>query len=769
MTKKTKILCILDGFGLTETNPNNANALAGMTNFKKILNKYPWTVLNADGEFVGQEKGLVGNSEVGHMNIGGLKLVPQLSYQVTHSSLNSLAKNLNVAPDQLYSPRFFIESKIFLNMLDLSRIDDEVAKTIYHVYLSAIDIFSAGENLSTIPQNVTVESLFEFFVTWWTYSDLSLMTLKDIINDFDSKFREDSDRFANDQELNLSRKEVFENILKAYELSNSKDENDLINYLNNLDLKSKKSEVVHLIGLFSTGTIHSDMRHWVGAIEAAGIAGSSKIVMHLISDGRDSDRQSLVESWNFFVEEYRERLSPFSDRIFLGSVGGRFYAMDRDKNWDRVAKYLHTILDFKIIDEKDNGENKQLISYFKDKYQVDLEKINNDLKSKIEGGNILDGKDEYIPENDYYSDVVDVFFDSEDKRLRDEGKSCLEVDIPAALKVVTSQSYKRGNFDEHILPVSLYYFDSLKGKESDLKPPYTINKSDIIWFVNFRTDRMKQILEMICEINNEFKLDLNILGMNSYDIDKEVYDISSVENESGYYPVFRTNPVQNPLAEYISNQGKNQLHIAETEKYNHVTFFLNGGQNKKWPNEDWVVISSNKIANHADMPEMKAVEVADYILENGIGKYDYIIVNFANPDMVGHTGDIQAGINSMQVLDQQIGRLLEVCENGLAKMVITADHGNIEFVGEYEEDGKTLTDTEHNPNPVPCILVGNDIDTKDLVSKLSMDSGIDQYVLVDFGNEISKQKKVDGEWVLSDQVRPSLFPLWMLGWILLKM
>ena len=115
------------------------------------------------------------------------------------------------------------------------------------------------------------------------------------------------------------------------------------------------------------------------------------------------------------------------------------------------------------------------------------------------------------------------------------------------------------------------------------------------------------------------------------------------------------------LAQFISENSKTQLHIAETEKYNHVTYFMNGGQNKKWEGEDWQVVDSNKVASHAEMPEMKAREVTDYILENGLGKYDYIIVNYANPDMVGHTGDIKAATTTMEFLDMQLGRLIEAC------------------------------------------------------------------------------------------------------------
>lgn len=135
---------------------------------------------------------------------------------------------------------------------------------------------------------------------------------------------------------------------------------------------------------------------------------------------------------------------------------------------------------------------------------------------------------------------------------------------------------------------------------------------------------------------------------------------------------------------------------------------------KKWTGEDWVVIPSNKVQSHAEKPEMKAKEVTDYILEHGLGKYDYIIVNYANPDMVGHTGDIGAGVTSMEFLDTQLGRLLEVINGEEYSMILIADHGNMEMVGGYTKDSYELTDTEHNANPVPCIVIDSNYKTLNL-------------------------------------------------------
>ena len=222
----TKILAILDGFGLKPIDINNCNGRASMPNLRSLLARYPWITLETGGESVGQEAGLVGNSEVGHLNIGGLKCVPQISYQITQSSLKSFVLGgLDNQPDQVIDPSQFLTTS------------------------------------------------------------------------FQKKSEQESDK------------------------------------------------TVHFIGLFSTGTIHSDLRHWIGAIEAAGMSGASRIILHIISDGRDSDRGSLVKTWDDFVITYKERLAPYQHLIFLGWLGGRFWAMDRDNNWDRTALGLLPMLD----------------------------------------------------------------------------------------------------------------------------------------------------------------------------------------------------------------------------------------------------------------------------------------------------------------------------------------------------------------------------------------------------------------------------------------
>jgi bisphosphoglycerate-independent phosphoglycerate mutase (AlkP superfamily) len=683
----SKILCVLDGFGLTPKTPNNAAALAKMPNFKYLLKNYFWTTLNADGENVGQEAGLVGNSEVGHMNIGGLKLVPQLSYQITKSADKAFDLNKEIAPDQFFDPKKFLEKKFAQN----------------------------------------------------------------------------------------------------------------------------ESKTIHLSGLFSAGQIHSDLRHWAGAIEAAGKAGAEKIVLHLISDGRDSDRQSLVATWDYFVKEFEAKIKPFEDKIFLGSLGGRFYAMDRDNNWERVFQFfvaINTNLD-SIINQLENHDKNILL---KDVWQS-IE--DNRFKSIKEKFNISSFDDESFAlfmqeklanmksEKKYEELTVKEYVDilksnnlqnviSQISELFD---SPLEV-IGQTINVFTKGFYSKNIFDEHIPPFAFTH----------------LNKNDTIWLINFRTDRMKEFAQVLTDINDEFELNLTILANNSYGIKKEEFLDEDLEvskdylpghfgeetyKKGCYYPIFKNQPVSDTLAEYISKKGQTQLHIAETEKYNHVTYFMNGGQNKKWENEDWMVIDSNKVASHAEKPEMKAKEVTDYILDSGLGKYDYILVNYANPDMVGHTGDIKAATTTMEFLDEQLGRLIQACEAGGHEMAITADHGNVEKVGEYDHDGKALIDTEHNANFVPLVILSEKLKVKreelgSFVSRPEQSegsfSGLGLEILANveklienktanidlnlLKKTLSEQNQVDldaDSWLTNEQIPEPVLPLWCVGLILITL
>lgn len=590
MIKKTKILCILDGFGLSPKSENNCAALAKMPTMRYLMQTYPMTTLRADGVDVGQENGLVGNSEVGHINIGGLKLIPQLSFQITNSAKNNYNLDKIISPDQLFDPKIFLKSI----------------------------------------------------------------------------------------------------------------------------LKTKKRKSIHLIGLFSKATVHSDMRHLIACIESA--KDFEKIVLHIISDGRDTEKSNLVSDWQYFTDEYSGVLNPLCNKIFLGSIGGRYFGMDRDHNLDRIQKAI--------------GSFRKMQLNLKVKYQ----------------------------------------------------------DITKILQRITKESYEKGVFDENIAPIG---FDS------------NIENSDVIWLFNYRTDRMKQLLQELVKINTFENLNLIILTNNDYQPEmykaREWNTLEIIEKNPGidgvldkknqtaitYFPIFKSKPVQKTLSTFISKAGKTQLHIAETEKYNHVTFFLNGGQNTKSKNEDWHLINSNKIANHAHKPEMKAKEITDHMLDHGIGFYDFIIINYANPDMLGHTGDIHAAISSMSFLDTQLARIVEKIENGAGhEMIIIADHGNIEKTGKWldTENCRILTDTEHNPNPVPCIIVspaGSEIITR-ITEKIQLiNESADRF---DWGeNEINQIKQITTQfkvhdyknlsspnnWLTNENIPIPELQLWVAGVLLL--
>jgi 2,3-bisphosphoglycerate-independent phosphoglycerate mutase len=548
------VFCIFDGFGLLPTSPNNCNGLAKMPNFQALLKNNHWTTLNADGTAVGQESGLVGNSEVGHMNLGGLQLVSQLSYQITQSSLKNFELNENIAVDQIFNP-----------------------------------------------------------------AD-----------------------------------------------------------------KIKGQKTIHLIGLFSTGTIHSDLRHWLGAINSANSAGVKKIVLHLMTDGRDSDRASFVETLKSFEKMIDAKVK---SKVIIGSFGGRAYAMDRDNNFEKVFYGLQAM------------------------YGKNLLTTTKDLQAKYKI--------------------------TEFQTAQFQPKS---FDIIESIEVISNlvkAEYKKDIYDEFLTPTS---FEPIKEGET-------------MWLVNFRSDRMKQIVSMLSDYNHDQKH--TILAMNDYGVSGENYEF-----------IFKSEPIEDGFSFYASQLGKTQLHTAETEKYNHVTYFFNGGQNVKNNGEVWTVIPSNKLLNHSEKPEMKAKEVTDVVID-GLGSYDYIVVNYANPDMVGHCGDIKAGIKSMEFLDEQLGRLLKAIDTGNHKMVITADHGNIEFVGPFEKDGKKLTDTEHNPSPVPLIIVAKDFDSNKLIDRVYQFTKNNQipFDLKNLSKSLTQNNSIEGKWPTKKEIPYPLLPLWYAGLI----
>jgi len=589
-----KMLCILDGLGLAPAAPSNAVYLAKMPTFRKILSTYPWITLNADGEFVGQEDGLVGNSEVGHTNIGGLKLVKQLSLQVTESAETNFTK---LSDDQLFAPDKFLQTR-----------------------------FSAGY-----------------------------------------------------------------------------------------------PKIVHLFGLFSTASVHSDLRHWLGAVRAALLAGAECVVLHLISDGRDSDRQSLLSTWR----EFTSRLNldeHIAQKIVLGSLGGRFYLMDRDRNFGRNWQGLQVCLDQQIL-----VDTQPILEPY----------LHQDLQAQVK--------------IDTPKPLADRVFLTE---------------VESVLQNLVANSYAQENFDETIVPVKI-------------SGDFGVKPGDTLWLINFRADRMRQLVTMLADLNERLETNWAILGMNDYGSGKEAYidaDLTGLDwsDKAFYYPIFKSQPVSNTLAQRISELGKTQLHIAETEKYNHITFFLNGCQHINFPGEDHYLIPSNKVQSHAEKPQMKNQEITDHLLAN-YSKYDYILCNYASPDMVGHTGDVQAAIAALESLDQQLARLLALVETGELEMLLIADHGNIEVVGEVEVNGQKYVDTAHNPNPVPCVFVSQQFNWPNFLNNLqalkqqyNLDLDLD-LVVSEFQRRPQATLENPQSWLTSEQIPVSKLPLWYSGAFLLAM
>ena len=292
-----------------------------------------------------------------------------------------------------------------------------------------------------------------------------------------------------------------------------------------------------------------------------------------------------------------EKFANWQFKIFLGSVGGRFFGMDRDKNWERVWTGMSQMFNPFTLSQKDfsgkiSPSEQRLIDFMNQKYQTDISK------------EFFNSEQEIQPET-----------------IKIDSKTQIITKITDFLQELADLNYKEEKFDEVIIPIRPVYENLEADREKNDLPLFAtmgINKNDTICLINFRSDRMKQFAQMFCDLNTEFDLNLNILALNDYG-DGNSVEIENeklkVENKKGYYPIFKSQAVQVTLAEVISKMEKNQLHIAETEKYNHVTYFLNGGQDKKWDGEEWIVIPSNKVNGHNEKPEMKAKEVTDKLLE----------------------------------------------------------------------------------------------------------------------------------------------------------
>lgn len=363
---------------------------------------------------------------------------------------------------------------------------------------------------------------------------------------------------------------------------------------------------VHFLGLLSNGGVHSHIDHVKGLISAGSDYGLSDMYVHAFTDGRDVD----PKSGKGFLEDLVGFCS--GKNAQLASVVGRYYAMDRDKRWERVK-----------------------LAY-------------------------------------------DVMVNTEGEKSTNIGQTI-------------QKSYDEGITDEFIKPIVM--------TNSDGTPIAKIQEDDVVIFFNFRTDRGRELTQVLSQMDmheqNMHKLKLYYVTMTNYD-----------DSFKGIHVVYDKDNIKETLGEVLANAGKKQIRIAETEKYPHVTFFFNGGREVPFDGERRLLCPSPKVATYDMKPEMSAYEIRDAIIpELKKGDVDFVCLNFANPDMVGHTGDMNAAIKACEVVDECAQDVVETgLANGYTTLVI-ADHGNCETM--INPDGSP--NTAHTTNPVPLILVDNEL------------------------------------------------------------
>ncbi|KGI61388.1 2,3-bisphosphoglycerate-independent phosphoglycerate mutase [Prevotella sp. DNF00663] len=361
----------------------------------------------------------------------------------------------------------------------------------------------------------------------------------------------------------------------------------------------KTGKKLHLMGLTSTGGVHSSLDHLFRLVEIGKEYGLKNLFVHCFMDGRDTDPKSGVG----FIQELTDVCAKNDANI--ADIVGRFYAMDRDKRWDRVK----TAYDLLV-----NGEGKAA------------------------------------------SDMVKAM----------------------------EESYAEGVTDEFIKPI---VNSTVNGK---------IEEGDVVIFFNYRNDRAKEMTQVLTQ------QDMDEQGMHTIK-DLQYFTMTPYDaNFKNVTVLFPKENVQNTLGEYLSGLGKKQLHTAETEKYAHVTFFFNGGREAPYEGEDRILVASPKVATYDLKPEMSAYEVKDKLVGAiKTQQYDFIVVNFANGDMVGHTGIYNAIAKAVHAVDNCVKEVVETAKANDYEAIIIADHGNADNA--INEDG--TPNTAHSLNPVPFIYV----------------------------------------------------------------
>ncbi|AXG74220.1 2,3-bisphosphoglycerate-independent phosphoglycerate mutase [Flavobacterium arcticum] len=370
----------------------------------------------------------------------------------------------------------------------------------------------------------------------------------------------------------------------------------------------ENNKKVHLLGLVSDGGVHSHIEHLKGLVDATEQYGLDKVYIHAFTDGRDVDPKSGIS----FIADLENHIK--DTKVQLASVIGRYYAMDRDKRWERV------------------------------KLAYDL---------------LVNG-----------------------------------LGIPSTNAIDSIQeSYNQDVTDEFIKPIVM--------TTDGTNPIATIEEDDVVIFFNFRTDRGRQLTEVLTQFDiheqNMHKMNLYYVTMTNYD-----------DNFKGMHVIYDKDNITETLGEVVAKHGKKQIRIAETEKYPHVTFFFSGGREEPFEGEKRLLCPSPKVATYDLQPEMSAYELKDALVpELQKGEVDFVCLNFANGDMVGHTGVMEAAIKACEAVDDCTKQVIDAALANDYTTIVIADHGNCETM--INPDGSP--NTAHTTNPVPIILVDKELKT----------------------------------------------------------
>jgi len=368
---------------------------------------------------------------------------------------------------------------------------------------------------------------------------------------------------------------------------------------------------LHIMGLTSSGGVHSSLNHLFALLDLCEKQKFNRVYIHAFLDGRDMPYNSGIDMINKIKHKIEK------DKIGqIATLSGRFYAMDRDNHWERIALTYDAMTQGKATN--------------------------------------------------YFDDATEAVQASYDKKV----------------------------YDEEFIPVVI----TKKGK-----PVAQVKSGDSIIFFNYRSDRAREITKAFVlpgfeKFPREYLKDLYFVAMTEYEKDLPVE------------VAFKQDLIHDPLAKVISDAGLTQLHIAETEKYAHVTFFFNGGLEEEFKGEDRILVPSPRVSSYAEKPEMSVKEIAKKTCEAIMAdKYDFIVINFANLDMVAHTGDLKATIKACEVVDGCVKQISELvlAKNGI--LFLTADHGNAEELINLQSGE---IDKEHSSYPVPFVVVGKEWEGK---------------------------------------------------------